>query len=360
MSENGYDSLTDQLQNNKSTRDDVDRDIRQKSNTQSKATKTDKTSSLSTPVRKSVFNKGEQSIEIDDDYEFEIMADKKPVKLTLRELKERASGDIAIKNRMSSLAEEKKRIQSTFRQFTDLAKNDPLAALEFISNKAKETDSEFEYSKYIEKLAEQAEKLGQMGEEERKSWELQKKLAKAESDLSQKERMESVVLRKQELLADYPEVGDSQFSEMVDAVLSNEELLEGLETESDVMDRVEELIQETLTQRDIMTVIREINPDHIKNNDLIFSLSDQLKQNPDFDEEDVRDIVRSLIGEVERSPVRSVSSERQRDSETLSRKARQSTPVSQLRRQTADPYEILKEQLQERKAELSKTPLYKR
>jgi len=355
MDRTGYASLEDQLLNNKGAKADPNQDIREKTESKEKAPSQSK---------KYVFKKGDQSLELDDDYEIEFMADKRPTKLTLRELKDRAAGDIAVKNRMHSLAEEKKRVQSTFKQFADLARTDPLAALEFISKKANESDSEFEYSKYIEKLAEQAEKLGQMNDEQRKAWELEKKLAKAEQDLSRKERTEAVVLRKQELLADYPEIGDQQFGQMVDTVLSSEELLEGLENEHDVMNRVEELIQETLTQRDILSVIREINPDYANDNKLIFSLSDQLRQNPDLDEEDVRDIVRQLIGNkptLQREALQNKQmSDRQKDIRTLSNKARQGTPESSLRTQSATPYELLTQQLLERKQEISKTPLYKR
>lgn len=354
MDRTGFNSLENQLLNNKGAKVDPAQDIREKSD-QKESKKEAPTS------KKFVFKKGDQSLELDDDYEMEFVADKRPTKLTLRELKERAAGDIAVKNRMHSLAEEKKRVQATFKQFADLSKTDPLAALEFISSKAKESDSEFEYSKYIEKLAEQAEKLGQMDEKERKAWELEKKLAKAEQDLSRKERTEAVVLRKQEMLTQYPEIGDSQFGQMVDAVLQNEELLAGLENEHDVMNKVEELIQETLTQRDIMSVIQDINPSHLNDNALIFSLSDQLRQNPDLDEEDVRDIIRELIAPVEkvqsRAPVRS---DRQRDIQTLSSKARQGTSVNSLRTQSASPYDLLTQQLLERKQEISKTPLYKR
>ena len=354
MDRNGFADLQDQLLNNKSQKADVGQDIREKAFTNENRRD-------SAPSKKYVFRRGDESLELDDDYELEIMADKRPTRLTLRELKDRAAGDIAVKNRMHSLAEEKKRVQSTFKQFADLAKTDPLAALEYISNKAKESDSEFEYSNYIEKLAEQAEKLGQMDEKERKSWELEKKLAKAEQDLSRKERTEAVVLRKQELLADYPEIGDSQFGQMVDAVLSNEDLLEGLNDEYDVMNKVEELIQETLTQRDIMSVIQEINPAHVRDNQLIFTLSDQIRQNPDLDEEDVRDIVRELIGTSQRDALLNKQrSDRQSDIRTLSNKARQATPVSSLRSQSAEPFDLLKQQLLERKQELSKTPLYKR
>lgn len=354
MNRDGFSQLQDQLLNGKSNSTQATQDIRERITPED----------IKNSAKKYVFRKGDSSFELDDDYELEFMADKRPTKLTLRELKDRAAGDIAVKNRMHSLAEEKKRVQSTFKQFAELAKTDPLAALEFISGKANESDSEFEYSKYIEKLAEQAEKLGNMDPKERKALELEKKLAKAEQDLSHKERQEAVVLRKQELLSDYPEIGDSQFGQMVDAVLSNEDLLEGLNDEHDVMNKVEELIQETLTQRDIITVIREINSDHVGDNDLIFTLSDQLRQNPDLDEDDVRDIVREIIGPKQALQQEALQnkrmSDRQSDIRTLSNKARQGTPVKSLRTQSAEPFDLLKEQLLERKQELSKTPLYKR
>ena len=357
MDKTGYAALEDQLLNNKGAKADPTQDIREKLEPQD--SKKDVPSS-----KKYIFKKGDQSYELDDDYEMEFMADKRLTKLTLRELKDRAAGDVAVKNRMHALAEEKKRVQSTFKQFSDLARTDPLAALEFISNKATESDSEFEYSKYIEKLAEQAEKLGQMDEKERKAWELQKKLTKAEQDLSHKERTEAVVLRKQELLANYPGIGDQKFGQMVDAVLQNEDLSEGLENEHDVMDKVEELIQETLTQRDLMTVIQEINPDYLNDNKLIFSLSDQIRQNPDLDEEDVRDIVRELIGVKHASQKEALQnkqvSDRKSDIRTLSTKARQGNTVANLRNQSITPYENLTQQLLERKKEISKTPLYKR
>jgi len=354
MDNTGFADLENQLLNNKGAKAESIQDIREKADV--------KESKREVPAaKKYFFKKGDQSIELDDDYEMEFTADKRPTKMTLRELKDRAAGDVAVKNRMHALAEEKKRVQSTFKQFADLARTDPLAALEFISGKAKESDSEFEYSKYIEKLAEQAEKLGQMDEKERKAWELEKKLAKAEQDLSRKERTEAVVLRKQEMLADYPEIGDSQFSQMVDAVLSSEELLEGVEDEDGVMNKVEELIQETLTQKDIMSVIQEINPAHIQDNQLIFSISDQLRQNPDLDEEDVRDIIRELIAPAPRVQSRNtVQSDRQRDIQTLSSKARQGTSTINLRTQSVDPFNLLKQQLMERKEEIQKTPLYKR
>jgi hypothetical protein len=356
MSRAGFADLKSQLLNSQSGKAGEDKEQKSEKREPRESRKEE------THSKKYTFRKGDQSFELDDDFEIEIMADKRPTKMTLRELKDRAAGDVAVKNRMHSLAEEKKKIQATLKEFASIAKKDPLASLEFISKMATEADSEFAYDKYLEALAEQAEKLGQMDEKDRKAWELEKKLSKAEQDLSQKERQQAVVLRKQEMLNVYPEIGDSEFGQMVDAVLNNEELLEGLDDEDDVMDRVEELIQETLTQRDILTVIQEINPSHLHDNELIFSLSNQLRMNPDLDEEDVRDILRELIQPEEKEDVRQKprDEEKARDIRTLSNKALQAAPVTQIRSQNASTYDLLKQQLMERKKEIQKTPLYKR
>lgn len=348
----GFESLQDKLLARQSEKSESGK-------TQEETAPREKDERLTNPQKKFVFQKGDQSVELDDDFEIEFMADKRPTKLTLRELKERAAGDIAVKNRMHSLSEEKKKVQSTFRQFAELSKTDPLAALEFIASKAKESDSEFAYEKYIAKLAEQAEQIGQMDDKERRAFEAEKKLKKAEQDLSQKSREQAVVLRKQEMLTDYPEIGDSQFAQMVDAVLSNEELSEGLDDENDVMNKVEELIQETLTQRDIMSLIQEINPQHVNDQNLIFSLSDQLRQHPDLDEEDVRDILSQLIvpGETVGKPV---DKQRQRDAQILSDKVRQSMPTSSLRQQNATDFQILSQRLIERNKDPKKTSRYDR
>lgn len=295
-------------------------------------------------VKKYLFKKGDQSFEIDEDAELEFMADKRPIVLTLRELKDRAAGDVAVKNRMHTLAEERKKIQATLKEFATIAKDDPLSALEYISGRAKEADSEFEFQKYLEKLAEQAEKLGQMDDKEKKAWDLEKKLKKTEQDLSLKEREKAVVLRKQEILSEYPEIGDQKFGQMVEAVLANPELSEGLENERDVLDRVEELIEETLVQRDIINVIEQINPTYANDNRIIFALSDQLKRNPDLDEEDVRDIIRELIP----------ANERTKAIKTLSDKQRSSIPSNQLRNHGAEDFDILKAQLLEKKEQEKK------
>lgn len=345
----GFDDLKAQILSGKAKTVNAPQDIREEAPVEEAKAAPD--------VKKYVFTKGESRFELDEDAEFEFVADKKPQKLTLRELKDRAAGDIAVKNRMHALAEEKKKVQTTFKEFADLAKNDPLGALEFIASRAQEADSEFEYTKYIEKLAEQAEKIGQMDEKDRKAWELEKKLQKAEQDLSHKERVETVVLRKQEILSTFPEIGDHEFGQMVDAVLSNEELMEGLETETEIMDKVEELVEETVRQRDIISLIEEINPAHVRDSNLVFLISDQIRQNPDLaNEEDVRDILMELIGKKE-DPKPKTKEDHIR---ILSEKARQAAPESSIRTQGASDFDLLAQQLMEKKKDFQKTPVYMR
>ncbi|MFI5343568.1 MAG: hypothetical protein ACHQUC_05035 [Chlamydiales bacterium] len=357
MDHSNFDDLKNQLMGSKEESHKTEQTAESQ---EVKAPKTKKEPTQYIETKRSSFRKGDKSFDVDEDAEIEIMADKKSMKLTLRELKDRAAGDIAVKNRMHSLAEEKKRIQSTFKQFTEIAKKDPLGSLEYISKMAKEADGDFEYQKYLEMLADQAEKLGNMDVKDREALELKKKLDKAEQDLSLKQREALAVQRRQDILSEYPEIGDQQFGQMVNAVLNNEELLEGLESETDVLDKVEELIQETLTQRDIMTVIEEINPAHLKDTQLIFSLSDQLKQNPDLDEEDIRDIIRQLIKPVQRRNSIPSSSDRDNASRTLSSKQRQYAPVEQMQAQDGTDFDLLKRKLIENQDALKRTPIYMR
>ena len=290
-------------------------------------------------VKKFVFTKGDKTYELDEDAEFEMMADKKPIKLTLKQLKERAAGDIAVKNRMHSLAEEKKRVQATFQEFANIAKNDPLGALEYISEKAKETDSEFEYQKYLNKLGEQAEKLGAMDESERKAWELEKKLNKANKDLSQKDRETNVVRKKQEILERFPEVGDQKFDTMIEAVMSNETLMAECKNEADVLHQTEKLIEETFIQADIADLIAEFDPARASDNELIFALRDQYVQNPEYDEDDMRDLVKQVIG----------PAKKERAARNLSSKQRASTSVEEQNIKGLSDMEILSKRLVERK-----------
>jgi hypothetical protein len=283
--------------------------------------------------------KGEKSWDVDEDALIEVMADKEPVTLTMRELKERASGDIAIKKRMHSLAEEKKKVQGTMKEFATLAKKDPLRALEFISNKAKESDSEFAYDKYIEALADQAKRVSEMSDVEKRTYEAEKKLETVESDLTQKER-ELLVEEKRLDIIDLTGVTEDVFDRAFDTVLESPDLMEGAETEIDVLNRVQDFLIEVESQKVAYNCIKDIDPSAAADKQLVFLLSDVIQENEDFNEEDIREIVRGVVG----------VNVRKSDNQLLSNRQRQEMNVDDLRAQGSSEYQLLVAQLQEDKS----------
>lgn len=309
-------------------------DQQQKSDKEYAEQESDKSSS-----KKFVFRKGDQTFEVDEDAVIEMMADKKMTKMSLRELRDNAAGEVAVKNRMHSLAEEKKKVQSTLNEFIRLSKNNPLGALEFISERAKEADSEFEYQAYLESLAKQAKQLSEMSDSEREAYELKNKLSKASEDLSQKDLEARVVQKKHEIFTKYPEIGDQRFGEMVEAVINDENLMQGCQNEMDVLDVTEKLIQETLLQADIADLIGEIDPGASSDNNLIEAVRDIVVSNPNFDEDDVRDIIKDALG----------VSDSHEKAKTLSQKHRGTVPSGSVQSQGASDYEILSLKLLEEK-----------
>lgn len=285
-----------------------------------------------------IVKKGEKSWDLDDDAIVEVMVDKQAVPLTLRELKERASGDIAVKKRMHSLAEEKKKVQGTMKEFVTLAKKDPLGALEYISNKANEADTEFEYDKYIAALADQAKKVSEMSDSEKRTYEAEKKLETVESDLAQKQKEVLVTEIKQDIL-NVTGVTEDVFDSALETVLESPELMEGTETEVDILNRVEDFLIEVESQKVAFNCIQDINPAAAGDKQLIFLLSDVIQENGDFNEDDIREIVRGIVGE----------DVRKSDNQRLSDKQREVFDLDDLRAQGSSEYQLLVAQLQEDK-----------
>lgn len=291
-----------------------------------------------TESKRFTFKKGESSWDIDEDAEIEFVADKAPVKMKLRDLKDRAAGDVAIKNRMHSLAEEKKKVQSTLKEFSSIAKKDPMKALEYISNRAKEADSEFEYERYLTALADQAEKLSQMGEHERRAYQAEKKLEEVEGDLSQKER-ELLVKAKAQEASEHLGITESQFNQAAQMVLENPVLMESIEDEQEFFDTVQEMVVKANNQKTVESIISRIDPAEAHNQTLVFEIADWMEDNPDFTEADIHEIVSSIL-----SP-----KIKQKAEMRLSDKQRSSLPLEHLRTQGASEYQLLVEQLKERR-----------
>ena len=290
-------------------------------------------------VKKFTFKKGEQSFDVDEDAEIEFMADKAPVKMKLRDLKDRAAGDVAIKNRMHVLAEEKKKVQATLKEFSSLAKNDPLKAFEFISKQANEADSDFEYEKYLTALADQADKLSRMSESELKSYKTEKKLEEVEGDLSQ-ERQKALVSQLRQETIGRLEIGESQFNEAAQRVLNNPELMVEIGTEKEFFETVEEMVTEAKAQVSVIKAINKVDPALASNEDLVFEISGWIRDNPDFTEADIQDIVNGVFSDHRKHKTEQRLSNRQRAN---------SVSIDHMRAQGASDYQLLVEQLKEKR-----------
>lgn len=289
--------------------------------------------------KKFTFKKGEQSFEIDEDAELEFVADKQPVKMKLSDLKDRAAGDVAVKNRLHALAEEKKKVQTTLKEFGSIAKKDPLKALEYISKQVKEADSEFEYEKYLSALADQAEKLAQMDDKERRAHLAEKKLEEVEGDLSQKERELNVRQKAQEAQSNLG-ITESQFNQAAQMVLSNQVLMETIESEEDFFGTVEEMVTKAKHQKLVEKAINRVDPAEALNSDFIIELADIVEELlPDGTEADIQDIVAELVHPRSRNKAELRLSEKQRNS----------MPFEHMRSQGASEYQLLVEQLKEKR-----------
>lgn len=298
-------------------------------------------SETSAPIKRSSFKKGENVFDIDDDAEIEFTADKQLVKMKLAELKDRAAGDVAIKNRMHSLAEEKKKVQATLKEFGKIAKNDPLKALEYISKQVQESDSEFEYEKYLGALAKQAEELAQMDDAERRAHQAEKRLKEAEGELSQKQT-EDLVRQKAQDSREALGISESQFDQASQMILSNEDLMESIENEDQFFQTVEEMVVKAQNQKRVENIISRVAPSESNNMDFIVELADVVEELlPDGSDADLQDIVAELIKTTPRGKVES----------RLSMKQRDSMPVEHMRTQGASDFQLLVEQLKEKRTD---------
>lgn len=294
-------------------------------------------------VKRSSFRKGEQVFDVDDDAEIEFTADKQSVKMKLADLKDRAAGDVAIKNRLHSLAEEKKKVQGTLKEFSSIAKKDPLKALEYISKQVNEAGTEFEYEEYLGALADQAEKLAKMDDKERRAHQAEKRLEEVEGDLSQKD-LESLIRQQAQVTSERLQITESQFNQAAQMVLGNETLMESIGTDKDFFQTVEEIVVKAQSQKRVEAAIARVDPAESTNTNLIIELAEVVEELlPDGTEADLQEIVAELMKPKIKSRVES----------RLSSKQRTSMPVEHMRTQGASDFQLLVEQLKDKRPEKS-------
>lgn len=257
------------------------------------------------------FAKGQKNWEVDDDAEFEFMADKQPVKMTLKEMRDAAAGGIAVRNRMRQLSEEKKTFREPFQEFSRTAKEDPLGALEKMFVAIQKVDPDASFSDFLNDLAAQAQKVARMEPNARKAYQLEKQLKDQEEKLSDSEQLVRINELKQELMTEMG-LPEEKIYEFGQHILNHPVLSQGLETEEDLMDRIGDLAEEIEMQKASFEALRKYKTDMSPRDPLIFELSSLLKSNPDFDQHDLDEIAAEVLGTVQRAKASQKLSKRQR------------------------------------------------
>ena len=274
------------------------------------------------------FVKGEQTWDIDEDAEFTFKADKGDVTKTLKELRDAAAGDVAIRNRMREVSEERKSLQKPIKKFISISKTDPLRALKIISEQAKQIDEEFTYEGFIQSLAKQGRDLSSMSEDQKKAYHLSRELEEIKVENQSKSDEVEERIRKKEFL-EKTRLSDEDYDYMGEQILANETLSANIETQEDLENMIGQLAVETELQKKAFGLWKEVNPeikdDDIKN-PLIHAITKQMRQNPDFTDGDLKDIIKEVIvGDKRKKAVQSLSRKKDRmERSGYQRPARQS------------------------------------
>lgn len=253
---------------------------------------------------------GDDYFDIADDALFQIKADGRNIDLNFEQLRDAAAGGIAVRNRLRSLAEEKKKLLSPYKDFSKKSESDPMLALKKVFNVIKEVDPDADFKKFLVGLGKQAQNLSQMSPSERKAYELEKELDETKENLSESERLTLVQNRKQELV----DIGltEDQIVSYGEGVLKDPVLSKSVQNESDLFDRIEDLADEVARQQAVFTALQKVDKSVKSNDPLVFELSQILDKNPDFDEDDLNEIVEGILKGVKKSNASKVLSKRQR------------------------------------------------
>ncbi len=256
------------------------------------------------------FQKGDKNWDVDDDAEFEFMADKRPIKMTLKEMRDAAAGGIAVRNRMRQVADERKALSEPFKDFSRIAKDDPLGALQKMFGAIQTVDPDADFNEFISDLARQAQTVAHMEPNARKAYQLEKQLKEKDERLSEADQLQNLAELKQELMeSGLPEAKIYEYGQQI---LNHPVLSQSVETEEDLMERIADLAEEVDAQKASFEALRKHQPAMSARDPLVFELSNLLRANPDFDQQDLDDIASEVMGSVQRAKAAQKLSKRQR------------------------------------------------
>lgn len=281
------------------------------------------------------FSKGEQIWDIDEDAIAEIKADKAIKNLSAREMRDKASGEIAIENRMREVAERKKDQDAFLAKFNKTAKTDPIKALEQMIEYASTTDPELNFNSYVNALIKQSEALGQMSDAEKKAWDLNRKLVEKEQIIKDKEDSENFDTLREDFVSEAG-ISTNEFDRMAQVILDDPHMSKDVKSTEDLFKVVEEFHFEVQAQNVAYGALSRVSRGIDRVDPLVFDLADVLKQNPDFTQQDVLDIAKEIYS----------GADRENAAKTLSRKQRNTVSTENYKTENLTPFEFLMQEFE--------------
>lgn len=284
--------------------------------------------------KKIKFNKGEQFWDLDEDASIEFMADKKPVKMTVKEMRDAAAGGVAVRNRLREVAEEKKRVGAVFKSISDTAKNDPIKALQLMMSKVSEIDPEMTYHTFMKKFGEQARQLANMDPKEHKVWELERQLEEKQQHIRAQEMEE-----KRYAFENRTGMSSDLFDELATHIVEDPEIAKDIKNEDDLIEKVGELYAGIQLHQVSKEILQKVDASISPRSPIIHEFSRIIAQNPDFTEKDLLEVASgaskySRKGEAERY---------------YSNKQRTSTSEQDYIESGLSNFEVIKRQIEQRK-----------
>lgn len=253
------------------------------------------------------FKKGEQEWDIDEDAEFTFKADKKDVTMSLRKMRDAAAGGLAVQNRLREVAQEKKDLQKPIKNFITHSKSDPLRALKELSKHAGEFDENFTFQGFIKSLREQAKTLSSMTEAERKNYDMQQELNEVKESQEQ-EQLERLAYEKEARFLKESRITQGQYDQLSEQILSDPKLSAEIDTDEKLLSHVRFLAEEMELQSTAHDALKGIDPNARADSPIIREVARIMRQNPDFDSDDVKDIVGEVMkGQKKQRALRSFS-----------------------------------------------------
>lgn len=269
------------------------------------------TGSLEKEGKKIRFQKGENIWDIDEDAVAEIKADKATRKLSAKEIRDKAAGEVAIENRMRELAEMKKESEKLVKNFNKLSKTDPLRAIELLIEHASKIDPEVKFDKFINDLAKQGESLEGMTDAERRAWELERKLQQKEQHIQDKENAEKFMTLRDDFV-EQSGISHETFDQYAEVILNDEYLSKNIKNEEDLLKAVDNFNYEVAAQNTAYAAIKHVQPDIASDDPVIMEMADLLKKNPEWTPEDVLEVVQGVFGESRKGKAAKILSRKQR------------------------------------------------